>query len=219
MYEEFFEQGDLEKQLGRTPAPLFDRSKATEIPKQQVVTCVTAAAWNFMRMTSSLLISSFMTFAFFSRHRLDTSISSVCLSSSHLPSISLRSSHLLKPQQRTGGSGLSFSAKSIALCTAPKQRTLLSHRAEQPRLGRCRHHQPAVSLGPVWSPESASVVEFLCSCSMTLDAKTVKRAAFVRVLVLKVWTRLLSTSFLNCGRAGPMAGGQPSPSIFLQHST
>eukprot|EP01137_Pigoraptor_chileana_P008131 Opistho-2@54539 len=36
VYSEFFEQGDIERQMGRTPIPMMDRTKAEELPKMQV---------------------------------------------------------------------------------------------------------------------------------------------------------------------------------------
>eukprot|EP00047_Mylnosiga_fluctuans_P009582 m.12131 g.12131 ORF g.12131 m.12131 type:complete len:1098 (-) comp2702_c0_seq1:101-3394(-) len=36
VYKEFFEQGDQERQLGRTPASIFNRSKVTSLPKMQL---------------------------------------------------------------------------------------------------------------------------------------------------------------------------------------
>ena len=36
VYEEFFQQGDLEKKIGHSPQALLDRNKAAELPKMQV---------------------------------------------------------------------------------------------------------------------------------------------------------------------------------------
>lgn len=36
IFEEFYEQGDLEKRAGRTPIPMMDREKENEQPASQV---------------------------------------------------------------------------------------------------------------------------------------------------------------------------------------
>lgn len=36
VYEEFYEQGDLEKKMGKAPAALMDRGKANELPRMQI---------------------------------------------------------------------------------------------------------------------------------------------------------------------------------------
>lgn len=36
VYAEFYEQGDMERQIGVEPAPLLDRTKEKELPKLQV---------------------------------------------------------------------------------------------------------------------------------------------------------------------------------------
>ncbi|CAN8007150.1 unnamed protein product, partial [Ixodes persulcatus] len=36
IFEEFYEQGDLEKAEGRQPIPMMDRTKAHELPASQV---------------------------------------------------------------------------------------------------------------------------------------------------------------------------------------
>ncbi|CAG7700563.1 unnamed protein product [Allacma fusca] len=36
IFEEFYEQGDLEKKQGRTPIPMMDRDKAHQLPSSQV---------------------------------------------------------------------------------------------------------------------------------------------------------------------------------------
>jgi cAMP and cAMP-inhibited cGMP 3',5'-cyclic phosphodiesterase 10 len=41
IFEEFYDQGDLEKEAGRTPIPMMDRDKAHEQPASQVCTYYT----------------------------------------------------------------------------------------------------------------------------------------------------------------------------------
>lgn len=36
IFQEFYEQGDLEKKAGRTPIPMMDRDKVNEQPASQV---------------------------------------------------------------------------------------------------------------------------------------------------------------------------------------